>query len=131
MNILKFLMTLIIILSSLSLWGQSVDDLIELALQYNPGLKAMQLEYQSAMQKKDQVTDYPDPSLSLGIGVLPIETRLGAQILRLGVAQPIPWKGLLKGRSEVMKAQADRMDESRKGRFPYGRTLWVQSRKSG
>ena len=138
MNNLKLLLTLMIAHFATSLTSQSVNELIALALQHNPGLKAMQLEYQAALQKKDQVTDYPDPSLSVGIGVLPIETRLGAQVLRFGVAQPIPWKGLLKGRSEVMKAQAEilsakdelsAIDIAYAIRTTYTQIVWLERRK--
>ena len=41
--------------------GQSVEDFIAQAKEYNPGLKALQLEYEAAKFKADQVNDWPDP----------------------------------------------------------------------
>ena len=87
--------------------SQSVESLIHQAKEYNPGLKAMQLDYQSALQKANQVNDWPDPTVNLGIGVLPVETRLGAQRIKIGVSQMIPWKGLLDAKSDVASAMAE------------------------
>jgi len=101
----KTLIILLLLLQGI-LHGQSVEDLIEQAIAYNPGLKALRLEYNAANLKADQVNDWPDPTLNLGIGVLPIETRLGAQRLRVGVSQMIPWKGMLGARSNVASARA-------------------------
>lgn len=91
----------------ISINGQSVDSLIEMAFAYNPAMKALQLEYEAALEKSDQVNDWPDPNVSLGIGVLPVETRFGAQRLKIGVSQMIPWKGHLNAKSNVMKSMAE------------------------
>ena len=86
--------------------GQSVETLIQMAEEHNPGLKALDLEYQAGLQKADQVKDWPDPVVNTGIGLFPVETRLGAQRFKLGVSQMIPWKGLLDARSDVLKSSA-------------------------
>ena len=91
----------------IGVFGQSVEDLIMQAKEYNPGLKALQLDYQSALQKADQVNDWPDPTVNIGIGVLPVETRLGAQRFKIGVSQMIPWKGLLDAKRNVAGAMAE------------------------
>lgn len=107
----KVLKSLLIVHCTLSYcsmtFGQSVEELIMQAKEYNPGLKAMQLDYQSALQKADQVNDWPDPTVNVGIGVLPVETRLGAQRFKIGVSQMIPWKGLLDAKSNVAGAMAE------------------------
>jgi len=87
--------------------AQSVESFIEMAYEHNPGLEAMRLQYASAKEKAGQVADYPDPTVSLGLGVLPIETRLGAQRLKIGVTQMIPWKGLLAAKQEMVASQAE------------------------
>ncbi len=86
---------------------QSVDEFINMAMKNNTGLKALQLEYESSKAVIDQKGDYPDPIFSLGLGVMPIETRLGAQRIKLGVAQMIPWKGLLDAQKEVARASSE------------------------
>jgi len=87
--------------------GQSVEELIIQAHEYNPGLKALRLDYEAALQKTDQVNDWPDPKVNLALGVLPIETRLGAQRFRIGVSQMIPWKGSLAAKSDAANAMAE------------------------
>jgi outer membrane protein TolC len=87
--------------------GQSVEELIIQAQEYNPGLKALRLDYEAALQKADQVNDWPDPKVNLALGVLPIETRLGAQRFRIGVSQMIPWKGSLAAKSDAANAMAE------------------------
>jgi len=103
----KVIATILIVAMASTLHGQRVDELIDMAKAYNPGLKALELEYQAASKIKDQMGDYPDPTVSLALGVLPIETRLGAQRLKLGVSQMIPWKGLLDAKQDLAAAQAD------------------------
>ena len=87
--------------------SQDADYFIAKALELNPGLKAMQLTYEAALKIEDQVDKFPDPTFSLGIGALPIETRLGPQRFRLGVSQMVPWKGLLNAKRQLAKAQAE------------------------
>ncbi|NNE14589.1 MAG: TolC family protein [Saprospiraceae bacterium] len=87
--------------------GQSIDSFILMAKKYNPGLKALNLEYEASLNKVNQVNEWPDPKLSLGIGALPIETRLGAQRFKIGISQSIPWKGFLDAKGEVASAKAD------------------------
>jgi len=89
------------------LFSQSVEDLVNMAKEYNPGLKSLRLEYDAALLKADQVNDWPDPKVNLAIGILPIETRLGAQRLKIGVSQMIPWKGSLDAKSNVAKSMAE------------------------
>ena len=99
------------IIISLLLMGvinaQSVESFIQMAHDNNPGLQSLHLNHQAAQQVSGQKGDFPDPKISVGIGVLPIETRLGAQRFKVGIAQPIPWKGLLEARKGVADAMAD------------------------
>ena len=103
----KIITTICLILFSSFAYCQSVESLIQKAKEYNPGLKSLRLEYKAAQQKADQVNDWPDPKVNLGIGVLPVETRLGAQRFKLGVSQMIPWKGSLDAKSNVAKSMAE------------------------
>ncbi|GLR17341.1 TolC family protein [Portibacter lacus] len=102
----KLIFGLIILLSQ-NVNGQAVEELIEIAIQRNPGLQSIDLNYKAALEVADQVDDWPDPMANLGIGVLPIQTRLGSQQFKIGASQSIPWKGVLNGRSELANAQAE------------------------
>lgn len=104
---MKYKILAFLLMMQLVLNGQSVEELIIQAQEYNPGLKALRLDYEAALQKTDQVNDWPDPKVNLALGVLPIETRLGAQRFRIGVSQMIPWKGSLAAKSDAANAMAE------------------------
>lgn len=101
------LVIFMLVLTQACIKAQSVEELIAIAKAYNPGLKAIRMDYEAALQKVDQVNDWPDPTVNLAVGVFPIETRLGAQRLKVGVSQMIPWKGSLDAKSDVAKSIAN------------------------
>lgn len=101
------LIIIALLLGQYILSAQSIDELIKMAKDYNPDLKSLKLEYEAALLKIDQVNDWPDPQVNLGIGVLPVETRLGAQRFKIGASQMIPWKGLLNAKSDVARSMAE------------------------
>ena len=70
-------------------------------------VKALEAQYQASKTISNQVDNYPDPEVSLGLGILPVETRLGPQRLRLGASQMIPWPGLLKAKAAMAEAMAE------------------------
>ena len=88
-------------------FGQSVEAFIALAHENHPGLKATKYEYAAAKQRIDQQGDYPDPQVNLGVGILPTQTRVGAQLFKVGVSQAILWKGTLDARRDLAAAQAE------------------------
>lgn len=104
---MKYKILAFLLMTQVVLNGQSVEELIIQAHEYNPGLKALRLDYEAALQKADQVNDWPDPKVNLALGVLPIETRLGAQRFRIGVSQMIPWRGSLNAKSDAANAMAE------------------------
>ncbi len=86
--------------------SQSVKDLIQEAAQNNFELKALENDYLSALEKAPQVSQLPDPEVGIGVFPLPVETRLGPQVLRVGLTQMFPWSGVLKNKEELEKAKA-------------------------
>lgn len=99
------ILTFVLLQSSIS--AQTLEELVDMATSYNPGLKSIRMDYEASLHKADQVNDWPDPKVNLGIGVFPIETRLGAQRMKIGVSQMIPWKGSLDAKSNVVKSMAE------------------------
>lgn len=84
--------------------GQSIDSLKQIAIHNNPQLKAVEMEYQGAITKQNQVDQLPNPQIGLGVPVLPPETRLGPQVMMISATQMFPWFGTLDAKSEVMLA---------------------------
>lgn len=105
-----FLITLIILFGSrLNLTAQQVlDDYLKIAAENNPLLKAKYLEFEAAMQRVAQVNSLPDPTLSFGYFISPVETRVGPQQAKIGLSQMFPWFGTLKtaGRVHTLQAEA-------------------------
>ena len=67
--------------------AQSVDNLIEEAVTNNLELKILENEYLAALEIAPQVSQLPDPEVNIAAIPLPIETRLGGQVLRIGATQ--------------------------------------------
>lgn len=86
--------------------AQSLDSLLKMAVDNNPELKALQLEYEAAIEKKDQVSQLPNPEIGAGVPILRPETRLGPQIVMVGAKQMFPWFGTLKSKESVTIAMA-------------------------
>lgn len=75
--------------------AQTLDDYFKIAAKNNPGLQARYLKFEAAMQKVAQVNSLPDPKLSFGYFISPIETRVGPQVARFSLIQQFPWFGTL------------------------------------
>ena len=89
------LLSLVLLLFASNLVGQQLDQLISMGITNNLELRALELDFQAAMQRADQVDVLPDPEIGIGAFPLPVETRLGPQLARVGVSQAFPWLGTL------------------------------------
>ncbi len=79
------------------------------AEQHNPQLKQALARYKAALAKAVPASAWPDPRLTYGYFVRPVETRTGPQEMRFSAAQTFPWKGklALKGRIAEQAAAAE------------------------
>ena len=82
--------------------AQPLDSLLQLVVNNNTQLKAIELEYQAVLEKKNQVNQLPNPQLGVGVPVLRPETRLGPQMMMVSATQMFPWFGTLKSKEEVV-----------------------------
>jgi len=87
--------------------AQSLEDYLSEAAENNPGLKAKYAEFEAAVQRSAQVAQMPNPALSFGYFIQPIETRVGPQRARLGLSQMFPWFGTLGSRSDAAAFMAE------------------------
>ncbi len=105
----KIILNIIFWLALISISNaQTLDSLIIKAIDENLEIKILEKEYLAALEKAPQVSQLPDPEIGVGAFPLPVETRLGAQIIRIGATQMLPWKGVLDGKKnlEIAKAKA-------------------------
>ncbi len=86
--------------------AQTVDSLIIAAISNNLELKILQNDYQAALEKAPQVSQLPEMEAGLGLFPLPVETRLGPQVVRLSAAQMFPWFGSLDRKKELELSKA-------------------------
>lgn len=98
-----YLLICTILLIQISGQAQSVpglSDYLAMAASENPGLKAKYTRFEMAIEKVAQSNGLPDPTLSFGYFVQPIETRVGPQQAKLSLTQMFPWFGTLKANTQ-------------------------------
>lgn len=102
---------------SLNTFGQSLDSILQLVVENNPELKALRLEYDAELLRKDQVSTLPNPSLGAGVPIFRPETRLGPQVLMVSASQMFPWFGTNKAKEDVVismsKARFEKIELNR------------------
>lgn len=107
------IVVLITLTTAASVKAQSspLETLKQEAIQNNPELKALDMEFRAALERAPQVSQLPDPEVGAGVFPLPVETRLGAQALRVGATQMFPWFGTLDSKKDLELAKAKALYE--------------------
>ena len=85
---------------------QYLSQYLVLAAENNPHLKSLFSEYLAALEEVTQVGTLPDPQLTFGYFIQPIETRLGAQRANVSFSQMFPWFGTLSAQEKVAAERA-------------------------
>lgn len=104
---MKKLTLFILMLSGLGLNAQTLNDYFKTAAANNPGLQAKYKDFEIAVQKVAQVNTLPDPTLSFGYFISPVETRVGPQKAKFSLSQMFPWFGTLKAQGDAAALMAD------------------------
>ena len=81
--------------------AQTLEDYFKLAAESNPGIEAKYKGFEAAMQRVTQVSSLPDPNLSFGYFISPVETRVGPQKARFSLTQMFPWFGTLRAQENA------------------------------
>jgi len=84
-----------------------LNNYLEQAATHNPELQTRFYEYHAALEQIPQVGALPDPQVMIGYFVLPVETRLGPQQLKVSLSQQFPWFGTLKAKKSVAAERAE------------------------
>jgi outer membrane protein TolC len=84
----------------------SLQYYLEVAARNNPTVLQRFAEYQAALQKIPQVGSLPDPDLSLGVFLSPMELVAGNQLADITLMQMFPWFGVLKNARDEMSLMA-------------------------
>lgn len=103
----RYIASCLLMLLSISSYGQNgLNDYLKIAAEQNPSLKAKFSMYMAELEKVNQYGSLPDPTVSFGYFISPVETRVGAQQFKLSIAQMFPWMGTLKVREQVATSMA-------------------------
>lgn len=104
---MKKILIIMFIIINYGLNAQIKDNYFKIAAENNPGLQAKYKEFEAALQKSPQVSTLPDPSISFGYFISPVETRVGPQIAKFSLTQMLPWFGTLKAQGDAAALMAD------------------------
>lgn len=111
---MKTLLILVLLALSLTAFTQpdSLQFYLETAAKNNPTVLQKFAEYQAALQKVPQVGSLPDPDISLGVFLSPMELVGGNQVADIRLMQMFPWFGVLKNAKDEMSLMAKAKLES-------------------
>ena len=84
----------------------SLFNYLEIAAKNNPTVLQKYAEYQAALQKIPQVGSLPDPDVTLGVFIKPMELIGGNQVADIRLMQMFPWFGVLKNAKDEMSLMA-------------------------
>jgi len=102
LSVMKKLLFILLFFHCLAAFAQSqVEPYLVMAAANNPALKASFNEFMSSLESIPQAKGLPDPQLTFGYFIQPIETRVGAQRANLELSQTFPWFGSLRAREAV------------------------------
>ncbi len=98
----KLIIISIFLALSSSLFAQDIlNQYLETAAKNNPALKAKFNEYNASLEKIPQVGALPDPQLTFGYFIMPVETKNGPQQAKVSFTQMFPWFGTLDSKEDV------------------------------
>lgn len=92
--------------TTISAYAQSLDDYLKIAAENNPGLKSKFYSFQASLEKVPQVGALPDPQLSFGIFIEPMQRFMGNQVAEISLMQMFPWFGTLSAAEDEATAMA-------------------------
>jgi outer membrane protein TolC len=88
-------------------YPDSLVSYLEMAAANNPLVIQKLKEYQASLRKIPQAGSLPDPELSTGIFLMPMELVGGRQYAELKLMQMFPWFGVLRNARDEMSLMAN------------------------
>lgn len=85
----------------------NVDALLREAAQHNPSVRAAREAWTAEGSRARAAGKLPDPRITYGNFLQPIETRIGAQAHQLALSQTLPWFGSLGRERAVVRTAAE------------------------
>ena len=108
--------------------AQDLNNYLISAAENNPGLKWRFKEYQASLLRVPQVGSLPDPEVSFGYFIEPMERYIGKQVAEISIMQMFPWYGTLgSARNEaslMAKAKYEEFNEAKSLLFYEVKATW-------
>jgi len=102
MKAIKYLIAVVFVAITFVVTGQEqLNQYLVIAAENNPGLKARFNDYLASLERVPQVRTLPDPQVSFGYFIQPVETRNGPQQFRISANQVFPWFGIQGAKGDV------------------------------
>ena len=112
-NVILFIALSFYLFQPISVYSQdSLLYYLEISARNNPVVLQKYAEYQAALEKVPQVGSLPDPELTTGIFLSPMELVAGKQVADIRLMQMFPWFGVLKNAKDEMGLMARAKFES-------------------
>ena len=105
-HIIPILTAIMVLLLAPGARAQELNTYLKQAGENHPGIQAAYHEYYAALEQVPQVKTLPDPKLSFGYFISPVETRLGPQQFKASISQMFPWFGTLEEKEQMAAEQA-------------------------
>ncbi|WP_420572918.1 TolC family protein [Kordia sp.] len=86
--------------------GQNLATYLAEAEKNSAEILAKQLQYESSLEKVNEVGSLPNTKLGVGVFAQAVETRVGPQRARFSASQQIPWFGTLSAKKKNAKLLA-------------------------
>jgi len=87
--------------------AQSLEDYLQEAELNSPKIQALELRYNIAKEKVNEVNTLPNTTIGAGYFVSEPETRTGAQRAKFSVSQMLPWFGTITTRENYASSMAE------------------------
>ncbi len=84
----------------------NLPDYLRYAALHNAGLKAAFQQWKAAVEAVPQAKSLPDPRFTYAYFIDEVETRVGPQRHKFGIAQMFPWFGKIEARTDAASAAA-------------------------
>jgi len=115
---------------AVSIYSQTLDDYLKIAAENNSGLKSKFYSYQASLEKINQVGSLPDPQLTFGYFIEPMERYMGKQVADISLMQMFPWFGTLGAAEEeaalMAKAKFETFNDAKSMLFFEVKSTWYE-----
>ncbi len=103
----KKLLYIVVALVTFGANAQSLEFYLQEAEQNSPMIQALELRYNIAKEKVNEMNTLPNTTVGAGYFVSEPETRTGAQRARFSVSQMLPWFGTITARENYASSMAE------------------------